>query len=427
MNNESAPITTATNEADITRKRSRAERQARLNRIKLWALLLLLAMAALFLIAHFFEPQFTWFAYLKAFAEAAMVGALADWFAVVALFKHPMGIPIPHTNIIVGKQQKIASNLSDFVISNFLPEESLKRELDKIDLSSKVADWFADENNADQATQEILRFIPDLLATVDSARINTLVASKAEALVTNFDLTKEVANILSHLSQERKHQELLTSVIDLASAYIAENEEWMEKQITDNAPAFMPAFIGKQIAKRIIDTLEKLLSDIRSNKQHAFRYELDTIVNNFIADLGNSESYQAKALEIKKGLLEHKTFKQYTSNLWEEVQNFILADLNEPDSNIRFQIKKAFLGIASKIKNGTDLRLSINQRAAQEIIRIYRENRETIAQHISKTVAEWPDIGHKIELEIGRDLQYIRMNGTIVGGTVGLILYIVFG
>ncbi|TAF32045.1 MAG: DUF445 domain-containing protein [Cytophagales bacterium] len=413
--------------ASLAKQRIKEERIARLNKMKTLALCLLLGMIVLFLAAHFLESKLSWLVYVKAFAEAAIVGALADWFAVVALFKHPMGLPIPHTNIIVGKQQKIAKNLSEFVITNFLPEEKIEREIQKLDLSSKIADWFGEDANAEAATEEILRFIPDLLQTVDAQKINLLVGSKAEQLVTNFDLTKEVAGILTLLAQERKHQELLSSVIDLASGYIAENETWMEQQITDNAPAFMPAFIGKQIAKRIIDTLEKLLSEIRVNPQHAFRYELDSIVTNFIAELGQSESYQQKAADIKRGLLEHKTFKQYTSNVWQEVQNFILQDLQDPDSNIRFQIKTAFLGIANKIKNGEELRGSINQRATKEIIRLYHDNRETIAQHISKTVAEWKDIGYKIELEIGRDLQYIRMNGTLVGGTVGLIMYIVFG
>ncbi|MCS6820283.1 MAG: DUF445 domain-containing protein [Microscillaceae bacterium] len=404
-----------------------------LKKIQFLATGLLVLMASLFLLSKYLETSYPWLGFLRAFTEAGMVGALADWFAVVALFRHPLGLPIPHTNLIVQKQEALGKNLGNFVVQNFLDEASIRREVQKIHIAQEVAKWLKTPDNALLLVKELEKFIPNIINGIDAQEMNTFLKNKALHFVYNIDLASLVADILNYFTQKNEHQRLLDYVLKSLNEFLAkdENREWLRQKFNDKG---LPSLLGigtainETFADGTLEAVQEYSYEVLTTPNHVLRQRYNQLTQRLFADLKNSPEYKQKADKIKDEIIQGTAFQRYTSNIWDELKTTILKDYLSENSKIREYLLKGLMAMAEKLESDTEMRASIDRTLHEEIIQFVQKNKTWISTHIGTTVKNWDkaDIADKLELEVGKDLQYIRINGTIVGGLVGLILYLLF-
>jgi len=395
-------------------------------RTEYWATGLLIFMSLVFMLAKYLEIRYPGFAYLRAFSEAAMIGALADWFAVVALFGYPLGIPIPHTNLVKERQKDFADGLGVFIVENFLNDESIGVHLDKIKFSDEILEFVTKEQNPTKLARQITKYVPSMLANLDETEANQFIESNLRAVIENVDSTDVLSKMLTYLVENKMHQKLLADVIDLSDKYVRQDAavKLIYDQIKERREWYWPPSLV--IAERIADALRTELQEIRSQPEHEIRIKLNHFIEQFIFELQHSDDYKQAAETIKQSLLSNEQFLSYSQRIWTEVKGVVVKDAFSANSRLESSLRKALGFMTDKLQNDTQLQTLINQTLRREALSAIRDIRQDIAQNISQTVAGWSDISERIQNEVGNDLQFIRINGTLVGGSIGLLLYIVF-
>lgn len=408
-----------------------------LRRSKRNALLLLLIAAALFAITLFL-PQNLWTNGVKAISEAAMVGALADWFAVVALFKR---VPIPfiaaHTAIIPKNKNKIADNLAVFVQEKFLDPGSLVRLIRQHDPAQFIGQWLTAEDNARQFGRYLVSIMRNFLDITDDWRIQQWVKEALYAAIDKVDLTKSVASLLESLTKDGRHQALLDQamqklivLLDQPSSreFIATQiVRWVKREHPIKSKMLPTEWLGENGASMVSNAVNSLLDDIGSDRGHAFRQSFDRILERFIARLQNDPQMAVRAEEIKSYLKNDPKLSQYIVELWGDLRNWIKQDLDREDSMLHARVAEAGLWLGNSISKDPALRHSLNQQMEVLAEKMAPDFAQFLTRHISDTVKSWDekDMSRQIELNIGKDLQFIRINGTLVGAGIGLILYLI--
>lgn len=415
---------------------ARIAKQTELRRMKQVATGLLLLMTLIFIIARLVEPQYHWAGAIRAFAEAAMVGALADWFAVTALFRHPLGLPIPHTNLIATNQQRIGSNLGQFVTGNFLADRVIREKIDNLQVSIGVANWLRDPENSLLVVQEVVRLIPEALNGLDDEQINAQLKNKVTRLVREVDMGDIASDALQYFVQQGHHEIMLDKGIAMLREYLQkpDNREWIKQKMTEPnrflsiTDRFLKSIEVTPIADRIIDATDNFLGEIAADPQHRLRGEYNQMTAELIHNLRHSDDYKAKIEELQNSVLQSETLTHYTDNIWTRTKNEVIKNLQSEHSKIRHQIHNAITSLGEKVATNPDLQQQIDVWLKRELLEIVQNNRTWIAEHISNVVGGWDkdQVGDIIETEVGKDLQFIRINGTLVGGTVGLLIYIIF-
>lgn len=391
-----------------------------------WATSLLIVMTIVFMLAKYLEITYPGFAYLRAFAEAAMIGALADWFAVVALFGYPLGIPIPHTNIVKERQKDFADGLGIFIVDNFLNDESIGVHLDKIKFSDEILEFVTKEQSPKKLARQITKYVPNMLANLDETEANQFIESNLRAVIENVDSTDVLSKMLKYLLDNKMHQKLLADVIDLSDKYIKQDAaiKLIYDQIKERREWYWPPSLV--IAERIVEVLRTEIQEIRTQPGHEIRVKLNQLVEQFIFDLQHSDDYKQAVENIKQSLLGNEQFLSYSQRIWSEVKGVVIKDVFSDNSRLESSLRKALDFMTDKLQSDEQLQDLINQTLRREALSAIRDIRHDIAQNISQTVAGWKDISERIQHEVGDDLQFIRINGTLVGGSIGLLLYIVF-
>ncbi len=408
-----------------------------LRRSKRNALLLLLVAAALFLITLFL-PQNIWTNGVKAISEAAMVGALADWFAVVALFKR---VPIPfvaaHTAIIPRNKNKIADNLAIFVQEKFLDPGSLVRLIRQHDPAQFIGTWLTSEENARLFGSYLVSIMRNFLDITDDWRIQQLVKDALYAAIDKVDLTKSVAALLESLTKDGRHQALLDQMmqklivlLDQPSSrqFIASQiVRWVKREHPIKSKMLPTEWLGENGAAMVSNAVNSLLDDIGSDRGHAFRQSFDRVLERFIARLQNDPQMAARAEEIKSYLKSDPKLGHYIVELWGDLRNWIKQDLDREDSMLHARVTEAGLWLGNMLSKDPGLRGSLNQQMETLAEKMAPDFAQFLTRHISDTVKSWDekDMSRQIELNIGKDLQFIRINGTLVGAGIGLILYLI--
>ncbi|WP_369790386.1 DUF445 domain-containing protein [Rouxiella sp. WC2420] len=408
-----------------------------LRRSKRNALLLLLIAAALFVVTLFL-PQNLWINGVKAISEAAMVGALADWFAVVALFKR---VPIPfvaaHTAIIPKNKNKIADNLAIFVQEKFLDPGSLVRLIRQHDPAQFIGKWLTSEDNTKQFGSYLLSFMRNFLDITDDKRIQQWVKDALYAAIDKVDLTKSVAALLESLTKDGRHQALLDQAMQklivlldqpASRQFIATQIiRWVKREHPIKSKMLPTEWLGENGASMVSNAVNSLLDDIGSDRGHAFRQSFDRILEKFIARLQNDPQMAFRAEEIKSYLKNDPKLSQYIVELWSDLRNWIKQDLDSEDSRLHARVAEAGLWLGNSLSKDPALRSSLNQQMEVLAEKMAPDFAQFLTRHISDTVKSWDekDMSRQIELNIGKDLQFIRINGTLVGAGIGLILYLI--
>jgi len=413
------------------------ERRVALRRNKMIAGGLMVGAAMLFIVARLQHGNGNW-EWVAAFAEAAMVGALADWFAVVALFRHPLGIPIPHTAIIANKKDTIAENLAQFIQDKFLATEVLVERLKEFDPARHLCNYLTSRQNAEGLAKGVTRVISESLDFVEDERVGKFVSAAMNDRIEKFDLSTSAGNLLDTLRKDSRHQVVLDEMLRRLGAWLAtpESQEKIANSIDiwcDTEYPLLSKFIpnrpqfAKGAGEKIVNKVNVYLQAVNADPSHELRREFDNAVSDFVVKLKHDAAMRGKVEELKLEVVNNEQLSHYAKSLLGDLKNWMIEDLDRPHSNIQRKISDAAVGLGNTLSANKELSDSINEHL-EKMVRKYAGNmRAGIAKHISGTVKEWKneDFVTEIELSIGSDLQFIRMNGTLVGGMIGLLLHAV--
>jgi uncharacterized membrane-anchored protein YjiN (DUF445 family) len=392
-----------------------------LKKMKSNALALLGVAVLLFIIAIYFKIPM-----LQAFSEAAMVGGIADWFAVVALFRHPMGIPIWHTAIIPTKKNEIGENLGNFVSEEFLDREKLEIKIEEFNFATKATDWLSEEENAGKiANLVVVNVIPGILRTIKDEDIKRFIQVQFKEKLEGINFGDWVALALEPLQKGNVKDELLTNLFEIISGELTNNKDLIRKKVKESTPFLSFGLADKSISEGIFNGLQDFLDEAKKSDS-VIRAKIDEYVYNFLDKVKNSEEMRIKINNLILGFAGKKEVQDYVNGIWDEIKLSITNDLEKGDqSSIKNNVTSLVQTFGNGIKEDAVMIDKINTFIKIDLLSILLNNKKVIGDLISSTVKSWDgkEVSEKLELEIGKDLQYIRINGTLVGGVIGLIIY----
>lgn len=409
----------------IRRHALEIDKASQLRRMKRIPLLLLLLMVVLFAVT--LHHPATWAAWLHAFAEAGMVGALADWFAVVALFRHPMGIPIPHTAIIPTRKNEIGESMSRFVADHFLAPEVIRKKLKATNLAAFVIAWLKSDKGRNSIEELGVNMLRWALGALSEKRVRKFLSRLSSRQLANISLAPMLGITLDWLVRGQRHQQILTQVLRYTIVLIDENREAIRTKVQQESPWWVPGFVDDRIMKKMLERIEHQLFEMTLNPEHPMRSQFSGWIQKLAHDLQHSPTLLRKGEELKEQFLANDELQDYLFGLWSELARGIEADIDKPDSAIRQQVSQSLQNVAEELDGDPDMQIWVNDWLVNAITLVVSRNSEQIASLISDTVKSWDgaDTSRRVELAIGRDLQFIRINGTLVGGLVGLVIYAV--
>lgn len=398
-------------------------KKANLKNMKNIALCVLGIAVIVFFVAHHYK-----IGWLKAISEAAMVGGIADWFAVVALFRHPLGIPIPHTALIPNNKDAIGQNLGSFVSDEFLIKEKLEVKLDEFDFASKATNWLKEDKNANTiASLVVENVIPGVLKTIDDADVKNFIQQQFEIKMQELNFGEWIASGLETLSKSDKQAQLITNVLTVLATELEANKAEINEKVKKSTPWYTLGVADKKIAEGVFNGLYEFL-DMAKEHDSSIRQKIDSYVLKFIEDLKSSPEMQQKISLLIIEFTQKEEVQDYIGSIWQEVKNAVLADLeNGEHSKIKLNLSRMIGNFGTTIQNDIVMTTKINNFIKIDLLGILLRNKKAIGDLIANSVRSWDkkEIAEKLELEVGKDLQFIRINGTVVGGFVGLIIYLV--
>ncbi|MES1214117.1 MAG: DUF445 family protein [Bacteroidota bacterium] len=401
------------------------DKQAQLRKFKWFATMLLFFMAIVYIVCEVFFTEQSWAGYVKAFAEAAMVGALADWFAVTALFKHPLGLPIPHTNLIESGKKRIGDNLGGFVINNFLTTAAIKPRLEKLKVASRLGNWLLNDKNRNKLMQEILRIIKEGLLKLNDNDITNIIQKQAATLIDKIPVNKLVGEGLEKVIDENMHQDWFTTIALHLRDFLDENRDMVKQKVKEESHFLIPGFVDNMIAEKITNAGIKYMTEFAENKNHRARKQITGKIKLIAGDIKEGGEWSVKLNALKNQLLSPAHLQDYSGVLWQYIKKQIEKDLEQPQSAIGQYLDKILFDMGNSLANDAARQQRIDTFVQVQAFKLIIKYKESAGEMISNTVANWPsrELSQKLELEVGKDLQYIRVNGTLVGGMVGLIIY----
>lgn len=392
-----------------------------LRKMKASALSLLGVAVLLFITAVYFNIPM-----LQAFSEAAMVGGIADWFAVVALFRHPLGIPIWHTAIIPTKKNEIGENLGNFVSEEFLNREKLEIKLEEFNFAVKASDWLSQKENADKIANAIaLNIIPGILKAIKDEDIKRFIQVQFKEKLEAINFGDWVALALEPLQKGNVKDELLTNILEVMSSELSNNKDLIRKKVKQSTPFLSFGLADKSISEGIFNGLKEFLDEAK-NPESEIRFKIDEYIYDFLDKVKNSEEMRIKINNMILGFTGKKEVQDYINGIWNEIKLSITNDLEKGDaSSIKNNIADLIQVFGNGIQEDPVMIDKINNFIKNDLLSVLLNNKKVIGDLISSTVKSWDgkEVSEKLELEIGKDLQYIRINGTLVGGLIGLVIY----
>jgi uncharacterized membrane-anchored protein YjiN (DUF445 family) len=419
----SAPAITAVRyDADALAKLSA------LRRIKFIAAVALALCVLVFALAKSFQGNHPWLGFVAAFAEAAIIGGLADWYAVVALFRRPLGLPIPHTAIIPENQNRIADNLGRFIEANFLAPEPVREKLAEVDFAALVADWLADGDRAAGLSRFVARLVPRTLAAVEQSGLRDFVTSRMLEQIEKVPLAPLAAELLSALTDDRRHQKLFDELTRVVGRFLNDEQALatMREKIREELPSLFNLFrADAYLLKKIVASAGSLLEEVRADPEHPMRAEFDRFALGFVERLRTSRQYARRAEKLKRDFLGRPEVKSLAGDMWTSLRLFIEQDANAPNSMIREHLANMFVEVGRHLADDAQIRADMNQGFVVALASFVESQKSGVSKFIADQVKRWDlaQLTRLIEMNIGKDLQYIRFNGMVIGGLAGLALY----
>ena len=395
--------------------------------MKIAATGLLILMAGLFLTARAFEQQQPWLAWVKAFAEAAMVGGLADWFAVTALFRHPLGLPIPHTAIIPRNKDRIGDTLASFIKENFLIPSVVARRMRNIDVAGVAGRFLrtpAGEGN--RIRHGASRLIADIFEGLDDERLGGIVKGAIAARVQKMEVSPLLGHALASAINDDRHVPMLEAAIRWLARALDANEELIREMVHKKANWVLRlAGLDAKLADAIVDGLRKLTVEMSTDPAHPVRVKIEEALAQLANDLQTNPATRAKVEEMKEQLLANRSIALWLDALWQRGREAIIRAARNPDAALAGRLGEVLKSMGTSLEQDPRIRAAINQFVRRAAAGLAQSYGASMVKLVSETIRSWDarTVTARLEAAVGRDLQYIRINGTIVGGLVGLAIY----
>ncbi len=368
-----------------------------------------------------------WVSYLRAAAEAGVIGGLADWFAVTALFRRPMGLPIPHTAIIATRKDALGQNLGDFVGANFLSEEVIRDRLHRADVAGRLGSWLADPDHAERVTAELSVAVRSAIAVLRDDDVHAVLEQAALKRLAGVSLGPPLGQVLERIVADGAHHRLVDVGITRLHEWLAGNRDTMTKLIVAQAPLWSPDFLDQRVAARVYAELIRVSREVRDDPHHQWRQGIDRFLAAFAGDLRTNPATIARLEGLTAGLLEHPEVRRAFGELVAAGRALLLELIEDPSSELRVRSTEALIAFGGRLSDDPVLGAKANrwlQDAAGYVVTHYREE---LTRTITDTVERWDgaETSRKVELQVGGDLQFIRINGTLVGALAGLAIHAV--
>ena len=386
---------------------------------------LLVVAALIFLVLHAIpDPPFL-IQLIEAGAEAAVVGGLADWFAVTALFRHPLGIPIPHTALIPRHKDGLGRGLGTFIERNFLAPELVAERLGRADLGGKLADWLSDSGNARMVAGHLVGAVPHLLRTLDDQQVRDFLHRALHQQISKVDIAPALLRGLSVMTERGYHHELFDRAIDYVRRYLSENEQRIYELVGERSRWYVPPNVDRTVARTLVRGILQLLDELmeRDNKT---RQQFEAGLKQMIDDLRHSEGYRARMASIRDDVIASPDVQAFLGSVWDDVRDLFVRHVDPPSPELIESVAAAVQGLGRTLAAEPDMRERVNRNIEALIREFIVPWRAEIGRFIADVVKSWDPttVSNRMELTVGRDLQFIRVNGTIVGALVGAGLFL---
>jgi uncharacterized membrane-anchored protein YjiN (DUF445 family) len=420
-------VTAAPARASATRLPGEEIRERQLRSMKRRATGLLVAVSVVFLVVTALDNGSLWSGYLRAAAEASMVGGLADWFAVTALFRHPLGLPIPHTAVIAERKEQFGRTLGEFVQGNFLNAEVMVARVRSSQVVSRVGAWLADPVHAERVARELADLLVEAFGSVPNEDAHRLLETEVGRIAGTVPLAPLAGWVLRAVTTGGRDQELLDAALPHIQRVLDEQRPLLRSRFGENAPRWLPNPVEGRIFDRLYDGIGELLRDVAEDPWHELRVEYRRWLKRAIEQLMTSPELRARGERLKSELLEHPELRRWLAGFWADMKETLRAQAADPDSELHRRIREAVMAAGRRLRD--DPAVAGRAEAALEgALRYVAEHfRTEIAGLVSTTIAQWDasETSRKLELLLGRDLQFIRINGTVVGGLAGVAIHTV--
>jgi uncharacterized membrane-anchored protein YjiN (DUF445 family) len=408
--------------------KSAEDRLIALRRTKFVATATLACCILVFILARLFQPRLPLLGYVAAFAEAAAIGGLADWYAVVALFRRPLGLPIPHTAIIPENQARIADNLGRFIEANFLAPGPVREKLKEVDFAALVADWLSEPRRAGDLSHFIARLAPRMLSALEESGLRDFVTERLLDQLRQVRVAPFAAELLTAFMADRRHQRLFDEIIGMLARLLSDEEALaaMRERIRRELPTLFNLFrADAYLLKRIVAAAAALLEEARTDEHHPLREEFDLFVAGFIDQLRHSPDYAERAEALKQDLLQRPEFRALAGEMWKGLAAFVAHDAGRKGSRIRRHLADMLVEVGRHLADDPRIRADMNHGFVVALAAFVESQKSGVSSFIAGQMKRWDlsQLVRLIEINVGRDLQYIRFNGMLIGGLAGLALH----
>ena len=367
-----------------------------------------------------------WIRLLRATAEAAMVGGIADWFAVTALFRHPLGLPIPHTAIVARRKDRIGRSLGNFVGNNFLSREVITRQLAGMKLGERAARWLSEPEHQTRVARAIATGVARAAEAIPGEELQASVHETLVSQLRKAHVAPLLGDLLALATTDDRHQEMLDRLVGLVNRIVEDNKDIIRLRIAEESPWWIPGAVDDKLYQKIVSGIENTLAEVAADDAHPLRAQFDRALRDWVEKLHSSPETIARAEAMKERLLEHPAVAELSDSLLGTARNAI-AKYAGPDAPTPAPLERAIGAIAERALGNETLLRDVDEAVERLVLGVVEQYRPEVSALIARTVEGWDATAasQKIEVQIGRDLQFIRINGTLVGGLVGLLLYLV--
>ncbi|MEU3755455.1 DUF445 domain-containing protein [Streptomyces olivoreticuli] len=403
------------------------EKRRGVRRMKGLATGLLLLVALVYALAKWGQSSGAgpWAGYVAAAAEAGMVGALADWFAVTALFRRPMGLPIPHTAIIPTKKDQLGRSLGEFVGENFLSGDVVRVRLRTVGIASRLGAWLAEPEHADRVTAELATALRGALTVLRDSDVQAVVGEAITRRADAQEIAPGLGNMLEKIVADGGHRRVVDLVCVRAHDWLIAHGDSVMQAVTGGAPGWTPRFVDRKVGERVYKELLRFVTEMRDMPEHPARGAVDRFLEDFARDLQSDTDTRARVERLKSEVLGRGEVQDLIASTWSSLRAMIVAAAEDERSELRLRVRAGLLSLGTRMSTDDRLRAKVDGWLEDAAVYVVTTYRGEITALITDTIASW-DADHtsrKIEAHIGRDLQFIRINGTVVGALAGLCIY----
>ncbi|WP_104198376.1 DUF445 domain-containing protein [Cryobacterium sp. M15] len=400
-------------------------RRTALTRMKRLAAGLLALMAIIFTVSFALQERYPWLEYVRAAAEGGMVGAIADWFAVTALFRYPMGLRIPHTNIIANRKDEIGASLGEFVETNFLSEAVIRGKLESVGPARRIGAWLSDDKNAARLTDELAIAGQGVLNLLGDNAIKNLIESVAREHLIQPEWGPSLGRVGERLVTSGQQHAAVDLLLDRADGWLRDHPEAFGRVVSQRLPTWLPGFVDKLVDDKAYREVLAFVASARQDRQHPVRKALDGYLDEVMHDLQYESAMINRVENLKAEVLDNAKLREFAGDTWQAIKASLTQALDDPTSALLVGIRSTLQDIGNRLTADAALGSRIDRWLADTASHVISAYRHEIAGVITETVERWParETAEKIELQVGRDLQFIRINGTVVGALAGLAIF----